>query len=183
MFNRARTITAGQNNLQIEEHHLTRVLRQNGYPSAFIRSSSKPPRRDMEAIETPPLEEKHRPPLVMLPYTEGVSEDVRRVCRKFGMKAVFRSGHSLCSMLTKVKDPLMMEKQAKVVYRIPCSCGEAYIGETVRRLETRVKEHRDACQKGALEKSALVEHAWKNHHPIQWEEVSVDDQARPPRSC
>ena len=78
----------------------------------------------------------------------------------------------------KVKDPLTMEKQAKVVYCIPCSCGEAYIGETVRRLETRVKEHRDACQKGALEKSALAEHAWMNHHAIQWEEVSVIDRAR-----
>ena len=79
-------------------------------------------------------------------------------------------------MLTKVKDPLMMEKQAKVVYRIPCSCGEAYIGETVRILETRVMEHRDACQKGALEKS---EHAWTNHHPmIKWEKVFVIDRAR-----
>ena len=124
------------------------------------------------------MEEEHRPPLVMLPYTEGVSEDVGRVCRKFGMKVVFRSGHSLRSMLTKVKDPLMMEKQAKVVYCIPCSCGEAYIGETVRRLETRVKEHRDACQKGALKKSALAEHASKNHHPIKWEDVSVVDRAR-----
>ena len=132
----------------------------------------------MEATEALPLEEEHRPPLVMLPYIEGVSEDVKRVCRKFGMKVVFRSGQSLRSMLTKVKDPLTIEKQAKVVYRVPCSCGEAYIGETVRRLETRVKEHRDACQKGALEKSALAEHAWMNHHPIKWEEVSVIDRAR-----
>ena len=69
LFDRARTITTGQNNLQKEEHHLTRVLRQNGYPSAFIRSSSKPPRQDMEATEALPLEEEHRPPLVMLPYT------------------------------------------------------------------------------------------------------------------
>ena len=28
------------------------------------------------------------------------------------------------SMLTKVKDPVIMEKQAKVLYRIPCSCGK-----------------------------------------------------------
>ena len=41
-----------------------------------------------------------------------------------------------------------------------------------------MKEHRDACQKGALKKSALAEHAWKNHHPIKWEEVLVVDQAR-----
>ena len=48
---------------------------------------------------------------------------------KFGMKVVFRSSHSLRSMLTKVKNALPVEKQANVVYRIPCSCGKAYIGE------------------------------------------------------
>ena len=48
----------------------------------------------------------------------------------------------------------------------------------MRRLEARVKEHRDACQKRALEKSALAERAWMNHHPIKWEEVSMIDQAR-----
>ena len=48
----------------------------------------------------------------------------------------------------------------------------------VSSLDSRVKEHRDACQKGALEKSALAEHAWMNHHPIKWEEVSVIDRAR-----
>ena len=26
--------------------------------------------------------------------------------------------------------------------------------------------------------SALAEHAWMNHHPIKWEEVSVIDRAR-----
>ena len=114
----------------------------------------------------------------MLPYMEGVSEDIRRVCRKFGLKVVFRSGLSLRSMLTRVKDTLGMEKRSKVVYQIPCSCGKKYIGETVRRLEMRMKEHRNACQKGALEKSALAEHAWENHHPTKWEEATVIDQAR-----
>ena len=63
---------------------------------------------------------------------------------------VFRSSHSLQSMLTKVKEALPVEKQANVVYRIPCSCGKAYIGETKWRLETRLKEHRDACQTQSL---------------------------------
>ena len=56
------------------------------------------------------------------------------------LKVVFKSGQSIRFMLTKVKDPLTKEKQAKVVYHIPCSCGKAYIGKTVRRHETRVKE-------------------------------------------
>ena len=62
-----------------------------------------------------------------------------------------------------------------MVYRVPCSCGETYTGETVRRLETRMKEHQDACQKGALEKSALAEHTWESHQPIKWEETTVVD--------
>ena len=31
---------------------------------------------------------------------------------------------------TKVKDPLPVEKQADVVYEIPCTCGKVYIGQT-----------------------------------------------------
>ena len=44
-----------------------------------------------------------------------------------------------------------------------------------------MKEHQDACQKGSVEKSALAEHAWKEHHPIKWEEAAVIDQARTPK--
>ena len=139
LYDRARSITTRQEDLQKEDCHLTKVLRQNGYPSNFIRSSSIPSRRDAETTEEPLPEEGRRPPMVMLPYTEGVSEDIRRVCRKFGMKVVFRSGLSLRSMLTKVKDTLALEKKSKVVYQVPCSCGEIYIWETLRRLETRMK--------------------------------------------
>lgn len=64
------------------------------------------------------------------------------------MKVIFKFCKSLCSVLTKVKDALSMEKQSKVVYRISCSCDKAYIGESKRRLETGLKEHQDACQKG-----------------------------------
>ena len=45
------------------------------------------------------------------------------VCGKYEMKVIFKGGQSLRSVLAKVKDPLPMEKKAKVVYQIPCSCG------------------------------------------------------------
>ena len=44
-----------------------------------------------------------------------------------------------------------------------------------------MKEHRDACQKGVLEKSVLADHAWENYHPIKWEETTVVDHARIPK--
>ena len=29
-----------------------------------------------------------------------------------------------------------------------------------------------------MEKSAVAEHAWENHHPIQWEETTVLDHGK-----
>ena len=56
---------------------------------------------------------------MVLPYVVGMSEDIRRVCRKFNIRVVFKSGQTVHSMLTKVKDTLPIGKQFNVVYRIP----------------------------------------------------------------
>ncbi len=94
------------------------------------------------------------------------------------MKVIFKAGRSLCSVLTKVKAPLPMEKKTKVAYRIPCNCDKSYIGDTRRRLETRLREHQEAYRKGTLEKSAAAEHAWNAN---KWDETIVVDMARHPR--
>ena len=52
------------------------------------------------------LMEGDRPPLVMLPYTAGVSENIRRVCMNYTMQVIFRSGQSLRLVLSKVKIPM-----------------------------------------------------------------------------
>ena len=106
-----------------------------------------------------------------------MSEDIRRICRGHNIRVAFRSSRTLRSMLSNVKDKVPAEKQSGVVYKIPCSCGKVYLGETKRRLETRLKEHKDACRRGELEKSAIAEHAWTNDHAIKWEETSVVDRA------
>ena len=114
---------------------------------------------------------------IVIPYTKGMSEDIRRVCRGYGIKVVFRSAPTLRNKLTRVKDQLAVEKESAVVYKIPCSCGSFYIGETVRRLGTRVKEHREACIHGDTKKSAISEHAWTYQHPIMWTKAEVLDRA------
>ena len=95
---------------------------------------------------------------MVIPYVAGMSKDIRHICRKFNIRVVFKSGWTLPSTLTKVKDTLPFGKQSNVVHHIPCSCGQVYIGETRQRLETRLKEHRDACERGMTEKSAVADH-------------------------
>ena len=143
------------------------------YPTAFIKAASK----ESTTRECEPEVEEGKPTLMLLPYVEGVSERIRKACRNLNIRVVFKSGPTLRSMLTKVKDPLPAEKQANVVYEVPCTCGKVYIGETKRRLETRLKEHREACVRGQTSKSAIAEHAWTEDHPINWSGTKVIQRA------
>ena len=81
------------------------------------------------------------------------------------MKVDLRFGLLLRSVLTKVKDPLPLEKRSKVVYWILCSYGKSYIDETRTRLETRLREHQEACRKRTLEKSAYSSGACMERSP------------------
>ena len=108
--------------------------------------------------------------------------DSRASSSKNSMYRLATTGPTLRSLLTKVKDPLPTTKQSNVVYEVPCTCGKVYIGETkrqleTRRLETRLKEHKDACTKYLTDKSAIVEHAWANDHPINWTETKILQRA------
>ena len=177
--NTARGTTSTQDNLLKEVDHLARVLKQNAYPANFIRNASAPPAQETADTSSRGEEqEEKRGPQMVIPCVAGISEDVRRICRKFNIRVVFRSRRTLHSMFTMVKDKLPIGTQSNVVYRIPCSCGQVYIRETRQRLEMRLKENRDACERGMMVKSAAADHARGNHHPIHWEETTVLDHGR-----
>ena len=55
------------------------------------------------------------------------------------------------------------------VYEIPCECGNVYIGETVRNLPTRLKEHRAHSRRGDIEKSVTVKHSHIKDYQIDWQ--------------
>ena len=115
------------------------VLRTNGYPGHVIHAAAKPRKKKTTQEEQPKY-------TICLPYVAGVGEALRRVCRKFDIRTVFTTMSMLRQQLTKVKDTDPTLKKSSVVYKIPCSCGLAYIGETKRSLETRLKEHQAATK-------------------------------------
>lgn len=104
------------------------VLSTNGYPEHVIRAAANP-RKKKQQQEEPP---KHT---ICLPYEAGLGEDLRRVCRKYDIRTVFTTMNTIRQLLTRVKDTDATLKKSLVGYRIPCSCGLAYIRETKRSLE------------------------------------------------
>ena len=49
-----------------------------------------------------------------------------------------------------------------------------HVGQTSRQLSTRlIKEHKHAVRSADFNASVLAEHAWYQHHPIDWDEATV----------
>ena len=55
------------------------------------------------------------------------------------------------------------------------TCQDEYVGETMRALEVRTNEHRDAIRRNHPEKSAIAEHVLERNgsHDIDWHNVRV----------
>ena len=76
---------------------------------------------------------------ITLQYIHGTTNKIGNILKKKDIRVVFALPNSVKNLLDKDKHPVD-PKTHKVVYKIPCSCGEAYIGETGRSIETRLRE-------------------------------------------
>ena len=69
----------------------------------------------------------------------------------------------------KVKNRRPVELRRGVVYEVPCrDWNKAYIGETGRSLQERIKEHKYAV-KSANMKNGIAAHAWTHQHHVDWD--------------
>lgn len=155
MIKRAKDITTKDHLLDKELKHLKVNLPGNGYPKNWIKL-------DSYTADKPDNEEQKPLATATIPYTSGLSESIKRLLRDYNIRTAFKSSWTLGRMLTKVKDPVPDEERTGVVYKIGCSCGDVYIGETSRSMSTRIKEHKAACRLANFERSAVAEHAWQD---------------------
>ena len=98
-------------------------------------------------------EEKKKEPkdTIVLPYVEGVSEQIKRVLTPLDIWVVNRTEKWTWSLSHGIKDSIPVEKQTGVVYEICCKdCEDKYIGETLRSLKTRLAEHQRHTKTNAL---------------------------------
>ena len=69
--------------LESEKGHLNRVLLSNGYPQSFINVNLKE-----RIVNARDQEEDSAPPMVVIPYVSGLSEDICRVCSRYDIRVV-----------------------------------------------------------------------------------------------
>ncbi|XP_068708218.1 uncharacterized protein [Montipora foliosa] len=166
LYERAKRLVAKLSVISKEKKHLSSVPVSNGYLS-FLQKITKT--RKPSSNAEPTIEWA----TAVLPYVKGLSQQLRRCQQQQRIRAVFKSETTLRSHLVRPKDAVEPTKQDGVVYRIPCECGEVYIGETGRPMQDRMKEHERDIRLARTQTSAVSEHANNTGHNPLWNEVNL----------
>ena len=88
------------------------------------------------------LQQTMKPYLLCSSYRGRVSEQFGKNLKKLCNINVVFTTKKLRSCLMSLKAAVPVALKSKVIYEILCpSCGRAYIGQTARHLQVRVKEH------------------------------------------
>ena len=81
---------------------------------------------------------------IVVPYTKGLSESIKTLCKKYGIQVYFKGGKSIKHLLVAPKDKHHITTKSGIIYRFKCDrmgCDEEYIGESSRTFGERFKEH------------------------------------------
>ena len=157
--------------LSEELHHLQTALQKNDYTKQEIKRAAQPSKKkNQEPTESIAASKK-----AFLQYIPKVTDRIGRLLKKHNIRTIFKPTRKIQNCLRSAKDH-RDQKTTGGVYRIPCNCGQVYIGTTKRSINTRIQEHERHCRLGQGGKSAVAEHALLNEdHRIMFEKTQVLD--------
>ena len=95
------------------------------------------------------MREEYKPYVVMTYLPDGVYHQMRRACDKAKVKLITKPGTKLKDMLCSANKTRHDPSHKPGVYKLscPCSPNATYIGQTIRTIQMRGKEHRTATKK------------------------------------
>ena len=107
--------------------------------------------------------------MVVLPYVQGVTEKIARTLKQHDIAAALKPHTTLRSLLVHPKDKRDPANTTDAIYEIPCmNCNLCYIGETGRKFNTRLEEHKSEVNKvsGTVTTRADRKESLTTTHPI-----------------
>ena len=158
----------------------------NGYPLEFIFSIIK---NRIKTIENRTNLDKNsecnnnendsnshlRKKFFVISYLSKVSNKFKKLSHSHGFNIAYKSINKLNRTLLKLKK-IVYAKRTIVVYKINCLNYEfSYVGQTKRKLKTRIKEHKVYIRRSTSEMSVVSRHQLNEMHELDWDNVRILD--------
>ena len=137
--------------LQQEKDHLRKALTKCKYPKWALDKVEKRLNRSTRQVNDegttgaqPVTNEVKNKGHIVIPYTQGLCESIKKICGRYGIQTRFKGGRTIKNLLVSPKDKDPMVNQSGAIYWYQCSdlgYDEEYIGETSRTYGETYKEH------------------------------------------
>jgi len=158
------------------------IFMSNGYPLDFImntifnRIKKLINNKTKKQIDIQNNEEVKR--WFVMPFIPNLTEKFQNIANFLKSKLAFFSLHKLDRVIRAQKDMLPVGHNKNVVYKLSCKdCNMVYVGQTKRRLNTRIEEHmKDINKKTTANLSVISEHRLEFKHEFDWNNPSILDR-------
>ena len=127
-YHRTKAVCSNQQHLHEEQEHLQKVLTRCKYPGwALNRMKNK-----LNApVISNDINKKKKPTsssinsnikrnYIVVPYTKGLTESFKTVCKKYGIQVYFKGGRTIKDLLVASKDKDHITKESGIIYRYKC---------------------------------------------------------------
>ena len=166
MFLRAYRLSS-PNFLYDEIEYLYGAFAKRGYPKNFIISVHREVKKKFFNPSSNPLE-REKLPTLRLPFNSFTNRFLTPILRCQKINVVHKSENTLRARLHKTRPHC-----EGGVYIIPCQeCQKCYIGQTGRKLDTRILEHKYYVSRG-MKNKAVYRHMHDENHALDWKNASM----------
>jgi len=115
----------------------------------------------------------------IIPFIPNVTENFKHITNMINKKLAYFSLHKLAWIVKVQKDSLPINLNKNVVYKLTCkNCDASYVGQTKRKLITRVAEHKNDINKKTKNHSVITEHRLELKHDFDWQKPIILDKER-----
>lgn len=170
LIKRAKSICSNDNILKTELDSIKQHLNNCGYPQSIFNKALN---KVNNSRELEPTTEEKPITTVCIPYVKNVSEKLRRINSKYKIRTVFKSKDTIRSRLTKLKPENEQQNTKNIIYKIPCSCGRNYVGQTSRPVTVRINEHVKKVKNKDKYGSRICEHVLETNHTVKWDSSKI----------
>lgn len=149
------------------------ILEENNYPPVLVAKHVEKLREQFKNRQYSPRKanEENTRKRICLPSCE-LSKKLAVILKQWNIETTYKETRTIFSIFPSQHEKPKNLEQAGI-YTIKCSgCDEAYIGETCRKIRTRISEHKHCCKIMDTQRSELAEHILQTGHTINWDDVA-----------
>ena len=149
-----------------------KILYHNNFPTKFVLGHIKKRLFNISSKNNNPTESSRNftsESILCVPYIEGLSERLNKICSKHNINVVYSVKNQKNSkLIIKGKDNLPKDDRINLAYKIECdNCPAVYVGQTKRKISSRIREHFNNISHRSQQISVISEHRLEKNHDFR----------------